>query len=300
MAGALMLLIPSLAGAQALPFTASDTDPVILGKGGAGLTETETVAHAAFTNAAVIPFSESKLDVSAGYMLWQPSSVKSNVISVGAAYKLKDKLGVAAGLYYGMNPKFTISNAGGLEGGTYRPSDIHAAVGVSYRFLDFMSAGINLGYAGSILMEDVSYGAVSADLFLMAKLNDFKLTAGVANALGSIKDADGNKFSLPASLAVGMGFRTALNEAHEIEASLDMDYFFEGSFAAAVGMEYIFNDFVTARVGYRDGGNSAIPSFTSIGAGVKRMGLRLDLAYLIGTSDSPMRNTLALGLGYSF
>ncbi len=298
--GAVMFLIPSLAGAQALPYTASDADPVILAKGGAGLVETGSVSHAAFTNAAVIPFSESSLDASAGYMMWQPSYANSNVISVGAAYNVNNKFGVAAGLYYGMNPEYTIANASGAPGETFKPSDMHAAVGLSYRFLDFMSVGINVGYATSSLAEEQSYGAVSADAFVMAKFSGLKVTAGVSNMLGSVESAGGAKFSLPASAALGAGYETVFGEVHGIEANLDVDYFFEGGLAASVGAGYTFNDLVSVRAGYRYGGESPIPSFASVGLGGKFMGIKLDLAYLIAGADSPMNNTLAVSLGYSF
>ncbi len=299
-AGAMMLLIPAVAGAQALPFTVADANPVTLAKGSAGLTETSSVSHSAFTNAAAIPFSESSFDVSAGYTMWQPSYVKGNVISVGAAYNMKNKLGIAAGLYYGMNPAYDAAGAGGSANGTFKPSDLHAAVGVSYRFIDALSVGVNFGYASSSLAEGKSYGAIAADAFLMAKFSDFKVAAGVSNILGSIESAGGAKFSLPASVAVGAGYGKAFAEKHAIEADLDFDYFFTGGFAAALGAGYTFNDLVSVRAGYRYGGESPIPSFASVGAGVKFSGVKLDLAYLVAGSDSPMKNTLAVSVGYSF
>ncbi len=299
-AGALMLLLPVASAAQALPFTVSDADPVILAKGGAGLTETASVSHAAFTNAAAVPFSESTLDASAGYMLWQPSAVKSNVISIGAAYNMNNKLGIAAGLYYGLNPEYELFGAGGSPDGRFRPSDIHAAVGVSYRFVDFMSVGVNFGYASSSLAEGRSYGSVAADAYVMAKFSDFKLTAGVSNVFGSIESAGGKKFSLPASAALGAGYQKTFSEKHGVEANLDLDYFFDGWFAASVGAGYTFNDMVSVRAGYRYGGDSPIPSFASVGLGGKFMGIKLDLAYLIAGADSPMKNSLALSLGYNF
>ncbi|MBR5015086.1 MAG: hypothetical protein IKY16_10875, partial [Bacteroidales bacterium] len=109
-AGALMLLIPSLAGAQALPFTVADVNPVTLAKGGAGLTETGSISHSAFTNAAAVPFSESTLDVAAGYTMWQPTSAGSSVINVAGAYNMDGKLGIAAGLYYGMHSSYDITD----------------------------------------------------------------------------------------------------------------------------------------------------------------------------------------------
>lgn len=296
--GAMMLLIPSMAGAQALPFTVVDADPVILAKGGAGLTETGSVSNAAFTNAAVIPFSESTLDVSAGYMMWQPGSVNTNVINAGAAFNLGGKLGVAAGLYYGMNPEYNITNGSGVAAGTFKPSDLHAAVGLSYRFLGFMSFGVNFGYATSSLAEGQSYGSIAGDAFVMAKIAGLKVTAGVSNVLGSIKSASGTKFSLPASAALGAGYGLTLGKS-AIEANLDVDYFFSGDLAAAFGAGYTFNDLVSVRAGYRYGGDSSpIPSYASVGAGVKFLGIKLDAAYLI--ASGPMANTLALSLGFCF
>ena len=299
-AGALMLLFPALAGAQALPFTIADTDPVTLGKGTASLAETGSVSHAAFTNAAAVPFSESALDVSAGYTMWQPANAKGNVISVAGAYNMNDKLGVAAGLYYGMNPAYEITDASGSSKGTFSPSDMHAAVGVSYRFIPALAVGVNVGYATSSLTKDNSYGTVAADFFLMSQFSDFKVAAGVSNVLGTVKSASGAEFCIPGSVALGAGYDKAFADKHAVEANLDVDYFFSGWLAAAAGVGYTFNDLVSVRAGYRYGGESPIPSFASVGAGVKFSGVKLDLAYLIAGADSPMKNTLAVSVGYCF
>ena len=108
-----MLLFPALAGAQALPFTAADYDAASLGKAGTNLTETGSIANASFANAAAIPFSDSKFDVSAGYVMWQPTAVKSNVVNVGAAYNANNKFGVAVGFMYGMNQPYDITDGSG-------------------------------------------------------------------------------------------------------------------------------------------------------------------------------------------
>lgn len=301
-AGALMLLMPSLASAQtqALPFTAADLNPVTLAKGGADLTETGSVSHSAFTNAAAVPFSESVLDVAAGYTMWQPGAVGSNVINAAGAYNMKGKLGIAAGFYYGMHSSYDVTDASGAPKGTFTPSDMHAAVGVSYRFIPALAVGANIGYASSTLAEGHSYGSVAADIFLMSQFSDFKIAAGVSNVLGSVKSAAGVKFSLPASAALGIGYDKEFGEKNAIEADLDVDYFFNGTIAASIGAGYTFNDMVSFRAGYRYGGDSPIPSFASVGAGVKFAGVKLDLAYLIAGGDSPMKNTLAVGVGYSF
>ena len=83
-----------------------------------------------------------------------------------------------------------------------------------------------------------------------------------------------------------------------MDVALDADYYFSGGFAAALGAAYTFNDLVSVKAGYRYGGNSPVGSFASVGVGAKFMGIKLDVAYLIG-SDA-FKNTLALTLGYAF
>ena len=293
-----MLLFPALAGAQALPFTAAETDAASLGTAGANLTQTSSIANASFSNAAVIPFSDAKMDVAAGYTMWQPSAVGSNMINVGAAYNMNNKLGIAVGFLYGMNPAYDITDANGTVKGQFKPSDMHMNVGVAYRFLPFLSVGANVGYATSSLAKDYSYGALAADVYAMAQFSGLKVTAGIANVGTSVKAKNGTAFSLPTSVALGAGYEMAFADVHSVDVLLDADYYFSGSFAAAAGTTYTYNDLVVVRAGYRYGGASPIPSYASVGAGVKFAGAKLDLAYLIGSSA--MKNTLALSLGYTF
>lgn len=295
-----MFLMPSLAGAQALPFTIADMSPVTLAKGTAGLTETGSIAHAAFNNAAAIPFADAKMDVAAGYAMWQPTAVNSSIVNVAGAYNSNGKLGVALGFSYGMNPEYNITDASGAVKGTFKPSDMQINAGLAYRFIPALSIGANVGYATSSLAEGYSYGTVTADVFLMSQFSDFKVAAGVSNIGGTIKSASGAEFCLPGSIALGLGYDKEFAEKHAVNVNVDADYFFSGWLAASFGAGYTFNDLVSFRAGYRYGGESPIPSFASVGAGVKVAGVKIDLAYLLAGADSPMKNTLALGLGYSF
>ena len=287
-----MLLFPAIAGAQALPFTAAETDAASLGTAGADLTQTGSIAYASFSNAAAIPFSDAKMDVAAGYNMWQPSSVGSSMINVGAAYNMNNKLGVAVGFLYGMNPAYDIADASGAVKGQFKPSDMHMNVGVAYRFLPFLSVGA--GNFNSLPFTS----ALAADVYAMAQFSGLKVTAGVANVGTSVKAKNGTAFSLPTSVAFGAGYEMSFADVHSVDVLLDADYYFCGSFAAAAGATYTFKDLVVVRAGYRYGGASPIPSYASVGAGVKFAGAKLDLAYLIGSSA--MKNTLAITVGYSF
>lgn len=291
-----MLLVPAVSHAQALPFVAAETDAASLGTAGAGLVETSSVADASFSNAAVIPFSDNMLDASVGYTMWQPSS--SNILNVGVAYNVKSKFGVALGVHYGMNPSYDVTNESGAVAGVFAPKDIHVNAGLAWRFLPFLSLGANIGYATSSLAEGHSYGALAADVFAMAKFGDFRVTAGVANVGTTVKSASGAEFCIPGSIAVGAGYGKVFGEKHGIDVLVDADYYFSGWMAVAAGAAYTFNDLFSVRAGYRYGGESPVPSYASVGAGVKILGIKFDVAYLI--ASGPVKNTLALSLGYAF
>ena len=64
-----MLLFPALSGAQALSYTAAETDAASLGTAGANLTQTHSIAGAAFSNVAAVPFSDAKFDAAAGFTM---------------------------------------------------------------------------------------------------------------------------------------------------------------------------------------------------------------------------------------
>lgn len=289
-----------VAGAQALPYVAVEKGAASLAKAGADLTETSSIAASAFGNVAAVPFSELKADFSAGYTMWQPAASKSNIITAAGAYNLGGKLGIAAGFSYGMNPTYEVTDGTGASVGTFSPSDMQIGAGVAYRVIDFLSVGANIGYASSSLAQGYSYGAVAADVFAMAVFSDLRLTLGVADLGSGVASASGTKFSLPSSVALGAGYGKSFAEKHDVEVLIDANYYFAGGLAAALGAEYTFNDLVSLRAGYRYGGKSPIPTFASVGAGVKFSGVKLDLAYLLAGADSPMKNTLAISLGYSF
>lgn len=297
-AGAFLLFMQGIAFGQALPFVAAETDALSLGKAGTDLVETGSIANSAFSNPASIVFAQQKLDAYAGYTMWQPSSVGSNMMNFGAAYNLNNKFGFAFGLMYGMNPSYDITDASGAIKGQYNPSDMRINAAFAYRLLPALSLGTSVGYASSNLAEGHSYGTLTADIFLLSEFSDFKLAAGVSNLGGGIKAASGDKFGLPTSIALGAGYAKGFAEVHRIEAALDVDYFLSGGLAASIGAGYTFNNLVSLRAGYHYGGESVIPSYASVGAGVSFAGVRLDLAYLLGSPT--MNNTLALSLGYSF
>lgn len=294
------ILLPVMASAQALPFVAADFSAAALAKAGTSAVETSSTALSAFGNVAAVPYSGFRGDFSAGYSLWQPSSVKENVLILGGAYNLNEKFGFALGAFYGMHPGYEIFSDQGTSKGTFRPSDLQVKAGFAWRFLPFLSAGVNLGYASSSLAEGVSYGALMADVFLMSKFSDVKVAFGVSDLGTAVTSASGVKFQLPSALTLGAGYEKVFAQVHGVEVSAEADYYFSGAMAASVGAEYIYDDMVSVKAGYRYGGKSVIPSYASVGVGCRFFGAGVSLAYVIPAGDSPMANTLSVTLGYSF
>lgn len=297
---AALCLMPFASNAQVLPYVASEMNAVSLAKAGSDVTETSNIANAAFTNAAAIPYSDLKADFAAGYTMWQPSMAKSNVINVAGAYKLNDKMGVAAGFRYGVNPAYQITDESGSAKGTFSPSDMQANVGFAWRFLPYLSAGVNLGYASSSLAKGYSYGALTSDVFLMSKFSDFRAALGVSNLGTNVKSLSGESYALPSSATLGAGYGSVFAEDHGVDVQLEANYYFTGGLSASFGAEYTYGGLASVRAGYNFSAESPLPSYASVGLGAKFMGIKFDLAYLIAAGDSPMKNTLALQLGYCF
>ena len=291
---ALLMLMSMTAGAQALPFIAAEYNATSLGKAGATLVDTENTAAAAFSNAAVLGFAENKIDSELGLTMWAPSNSK---IGVAGGSFIFGKLGVAAGLTYGMHPAYDITNESGSVSSSFKPNDMQIATGISYKVLPILSLGANLGYATSKLSDKYSYGAVKADFMAMAKVGDLKATFGVNNLGTAVTSASGAKFALPTHFALGAGYGMSFSEKHRVDALFDADYYFNGGIAFAAGVEYSMDNFVFVRGGYRYGGNTPIPSFASLGAGLKLKGYKLNLAYILGSET--MANTLSFSIGYT-
>lgn len=291
-----LLLASVTAGAQALPFTAVNHDPVSMAKGGTYLTETSSSAYSVSGNPAAAPFSSKRLDVAAGYTMWQPSALKSDVIGATGTFVLKEKIGVSLGMSYGMNPSYDITDASGLVTGSFTPSDLQIGAGISWRFLPFLSVGANVGYASSTLAESKSYGAVNADVYAMAKFGGLKAAAGMKGLGTAVKSASGASFSLPMAAVAGVGYEMELGEKSRVDVNLDAEYYIEDGIAVAAGASYTFSKMATLRAGYRYGGNTVLPSYASVGAGFSLFGASIDVAYLIAGKTSPMANTLCVGV----
>lgn len=307
------VVCPAAASAQdvagssaALPFLNSSADSRSLGMGGLVTTESAG-AYAHMGNAAAVPFSDKKVSAGFSYGLWQPTSVKGNIFSIGAMWNINDKFGVTFATLTQSGQKYDITDEAGVPTGTFRPNDFRIGAGFAYRFIENMSVGISLNYAQSSVapkneMYKTIFSTFAADIQVRYVLDKFNISLTGSNLGVPVKSASGISSQLPMNARIGGGYGNDFGK-HHLSAGIEGGVFFGGPAAgfASAGAEYMYNSLLAVRAGYHYGSKSnGIPSFASVGIGVQFFGINIDAAYLIATGASPMKNTLSVGIGYSF
>ena len=296
------LAAASFASAQdgaALSFTRIARDPVSVGMGFSGIASTHNVGYSSFRNSSVIPFAVERLSVGASGQIWAPSGVKSANLAFGSAFRTGERFGFAVGGAYQMGEEYMSTDETGNYAGTFKPNDLMVNAGVGVRIIENLAVGVNARYASQKLSADNSYSAFSADVFLTYRLSGLNICAGVSSLGTSVKSASGDSFVLPTSACVGVEWIKAFTDTHGLRVTADADYCFSGDVTAACGAEYSFRDLIFLRAGYHYGAaDKGLPSFASVGLGVKFAGVQLDAAYLLASET--LGGSLTLGLGYSF
>ena len=255
-------------------------------------------AYSSFRNSSVIPLSGDRFSTGFSYQNWAPDGVKTSNMNFGAAFKA-GRFGFAVGGAYQMGEEYTTADASGNPKGTFSPNDMIVNGGVGLRILDNLSAGANVRYASQKLSDDNSYSAIAADFFLTYRLSDLNITAGVSSIGSSVKSDSGDSFSLPASATIGADWARQFSDSHGLRLAVDVDCLFSGNVTAAAGAQYSFKNMLFARAGYHFGTKEAVlPSFATVGLGVRFFGVSLDFAYLTG--NDVIGNSMTFGLGYRF
>lgn len=288
---------------EALQFSRITRDPAIGAMGGAGVASTDNSAYASFTNAAVIPFSQNKFETGLSYQNWAPDGTKSTNINFGAASKLGEKFALTAGFVMQNAEQFDITDESGNPDGTYKPKDMQFNFGLAYKFTDKLGAGATFKYLSQDNASGSKLSVPAFDVFLLYKVSDFNLAAGISTFGGSVKDEAGKSFDIPSSATLGGNWNKTFNTKQNIEASVDADYFFSGNFSVAIGAQYTYNNLFSVRAGYHYGSDDCVlPAFATIGCGVRhkfgKTGLGFDVAYIIGSET--LQNTLTAGIKLFF
>lgn len=286
-------------GNEALTFVRIERNPVAAGMGFAGAAALDGTAYSSFRNASVIPLSAERMSFGVSGQNWSPDGVRSTNISAGASSRIGGRFGFSLGGVYQTGDEYSLTTDTGGSGGTFKPTEIVLNAGAGFKIIDNLAVGASVRYASQKLSGDDSYSAIAGDIFLTYRLSDLSLTAGVSSFGTSVKSDADDSFSLPASATIGAGWHKRFLERHGVRVAADADYFFSGGLTAAAGAEYSFKDMLFLRAGYHFGTEKAVlPSFATVGLGIKFFGVSLDAAYI--AAGNTLGGTMTFGLGYSF
>lgn len=284
---ALMGFLPL--GAQSLGFLNLHPDAGAAGMAGVSVAM-KAGAYAPENNLAAAALQDSRLDVAAGYTLWMPKVSKTGLLSASGYYKVTDRLAVGIDGKSFSSPTYTITTTDGRAKGTFTPKEMAFGAGASFRIFDGFAAGLHLKLATSSLAEEAKATAFGADLSLKYEKDALQAGLAVDNLGGKVKYGEDSSYPMPMCIRAGAAYSIA-----GLTASAE-GAFLSGGMMAGAGVEYAIRDMVFLRGGYHYGG--AIPSYASLGAGVKVAGVHLDFAYLLASET--VGGSLMATLGYRF
>ena len=279
---------------EALQLLSQPRSADVSGMAGAGSASVaSSAAMAVFDNPARLVFAPRRMDAAVSYNLWAPGNdaTKVSYMGGGVAVKLGKGFAVGAGALYGARPSLDF----GGSYGTYAPSDLMVAGGVSVAFTRSLSLGASVRFAQQQLMPDYKISSVAFSAMLQYRLKALNVAAGVQNLGGGVKSESGNSSPLPASAHAAVSYQLPFG----LGAALDADYYFSGKVGVSAGLRYTFRELLYVRAGYRFASKgAALPSHLALGLGARWKGIGLDVTYI--TANKIIGNSLAVSLGYRF
>ncbi|MDD4656530.1 MAG: PorV/PorQ family protein [Bacteroidales bacterium] len=254
-----------------------------------------------YNNSASLLFSQNRGAVLASYSSWLPNSTENSIIAGSGFFKMGEKAALSFGYMSFTHQEIGLSDELGNLIGNFTPKEFLLGAGFSYLIGANISASANVKYISSDIGGPEKGSAFAADLNFFYKRNSLNLGLSVSN-LGSSIDYGHGSYSLPANAKVGAAYDKEISDLSSLLFTGEVGMLFsESAFIAGVGMEYAFKKMLFFRLGGHYGDEElSIPPYASVGVGANLFGVNIDLAYLMGKSDSPISNSLCVALGYNF
>lgn len=230
--------------------------------------------------------------VGSSYGSWAPKTAKMGLVNVGGWYRF-DKVSVGLAGRYCLEQPYDVFSDSAKPLGSFTPREFNVGVGVAFQVADPFSIGVTARFVSSAIADKASGTAVGADISAMYAADGFRAALGVCN-LGTKISYGKADYAQPAYARLGGAYSAA-----GFTAGAEVDYLFAGALMAGLGLEYCIEDIVSLRGGFHYGDAAkAIPTYASLGLGVKYAGVHLDFAFL--TASKTIGNSLLLTLGYAF
>ncbi len=280
------------AHAQSMPSLFVPSDPIASSVAGSNIAR-EATAFASADNASAMSFSSKTFAIASSYGMWAPDAADIKVVSLGAFFRTGQRVRVGVSGSYLADNAMNITNANGAVTGSFSPKDIVARAAVSYLLTDVVSVGVSGKFLSSSIGPNLSGTAFGVDVSVMYSQNGLNAALALCN-LGSSISYGGDSYAMPAYARAGAAY-----SAGSLTLSAEADYLMEGAFSAGFGAEYSLKELLFLRAGYHYGSkDKGLPSFASVGLGMKFAGVQLNAAYLLASET--LAGTLAIGLGLSF
>lgn len=258
-----------------------------------------------YVNPSALVFSSQRLGVDfSTEMLPLTESGREMHYTLTAGYKVHPNRAIFGGLRYSGGLSILLPD-GAVSGQTLRPyewsADMGYAFGVTPEIVAYGSASFAQSYMGTKAQGMVFSVGMGYQKELPLSDHTSLLTLGVRlmDAGAPIKFDDTKlPYGLPTSLAAG-GDWSILMKEHRLTYALSGRYFVPKGAKQLhlnTGLEYTYNDMISARVGYARA-QQGIQNLT-MGLGGRYAGVKLDVAYTHSLNSSTGVNTLLVGLGF--
>lgn len=284
---------------------------------------TSTDAHSQFFNAAKYAFMEDDFAMGINYTPWMRGL--SNEIFLGSlsfASRINERSTWSLGLRYFSMGSIELSDAMGNPTGTETPNELALDGSYSLKLSEHFAMAVTGRYVRSdyaVQVENsdlktvntlvVDVGAYyQSDVQLIGnKMGYWRAGMALSNLGAEVEMVQGApKSQMPTMLKLGTGYELLLDQSNTITANAEVGSLLVsgndlGTFVYALGAEYQYKKAFALRTGYfheaEDYGNR---QFATVGAGMAFRSAKLDLSYLINTSNvtSPLENTLRFSLSF--
>lgn len=258
-------------------------------------------AFAIYNNNAATALSSLRGAFAASYTMWQPATTDNQLMSLSGFIKMGKRSAISLGSRLFLYPAYDLSNPQGSVTGTFKPRELSVDLGYAYNISGPLSAAATVHYISSRMGPEAAGSAFAADLGLMYQPGNLSLGLTATN-LGSKIDYGYEPYSLPAQIKLGAAYRIGLQDKNLLTAAVQAGYLIVNSgITAGIGLEYSYSNLLSVRIGGHYGNpEKGIPSHLSAGLGFNFKGLTLNAAYLLAQKDSPLANSLSVGLGWAF
>ncbi|OIO03316.1 hypothetical protein COY52_10925 [Candidatus Desantisbacteria bacterium CG_4_10_14_0_8_um_filter_48_22] len=180
---------------------------------------------------------------------------------------------------YGSIPK-TLETAGGLYGGqdgTFTATDYAIGISAASKLLTSGSIGLTVKMVSSTIGDYSAFGA-ALDFGIIYTINDYLKAGFMLQNFGTTFRylADGANVMFPSNIKAGVACKILNTKEHALMCLFDVNAMTDNVTSVNAGVEYTFNNMISARVGYK----GSEPAGITFGGGAQFLNYLVDYAFV--------------------